>query len=141
MTPPPKIGRIPRKICAQTGFSAITADEWKNWILLYSVYTLDRILPSQHFHCWCLFVKACMFICQLIITDEDIEQSHQILLQFCREFQDLYGKECCTPNMHMACHLRDNLKDYGPLAAFWAFSVERYNSTLKPPGIALKNRC
>ena len=76
MTPPPKIGRIPRKIGTQTRFSAITADEWKNWILLYSVFALDGILPSQHFHCWCLFVKACMFICQLIITDEDIEQSH-----------------------------------------------------------------
>lgn len=33
MTPPPKIGRIPRKIGSQTGFSAITADEWKNSIL------------------------------------------------------------------------------------------------------------
>lgn len=131
MTPPPKIGRIPRKISTQTGFSAITADEWKNWILLYSVYALDGILPSQHFHCWCLFVKACMLICQLVITDEDIQHAHETLLQFFREFQNLYGKECCTPNMHMACHLRDNLRDYGPLAAFWAFSFERYNGTLE----------
>lgn len=34
ITPPPKIGRIPRKI--GPGFSSFTADEWKNWILLYS---------------------------------------------------------------------------------------------------------
>ena len=72
-----------------------------------------------------------MLICQLVITNEDIQHAHETLLQFCREFQNLYGKDCCTPNMHMACHLQDNLRDYGPLAAFWAFSFERYNGTLE----------
>ena len=131
LIPPPKIGRIPRKIGSQTGFSAITADEWKNWIIMYSVYALDGILPPEDFHCWCLFVKACMLTCQLVITDEDIQHAHETLLQFCNEFQTLYGKECCTPNMHMACHLSDNLRDYGPLAAFWGYSFERYNGILE----------
>ena len=61
---------------------------------LYFVYALDGILPSQHFRCWCLFVKACMLICQLVITDEDIQHAHETLLQFCREFQNLYVKDC-----------------------------------------------
>ena len=50
LIPSPKIGRIPRKIGSQTGFSAITADEWKNWIIMYSVYALDGILPPEDFH-------------------------------------------------------------------------------------------
>ena len=33
---PPKIGRIPHKI---SNFSALTADQWKNWIFIYSLYT------------------------------------------------------------------------------------------------------
>ena len=34
MIPPPRVGRIPRKI--QSDFTAFTADEWKNWIIIYS---------------------------------------------------------------------------------------------------------
>ena len=36
MVSPSKIGRIPRKI--NSGFSSVTTDEWKNWILLYSLW-------------------------------------------------------------------------------------------------------
>ena len=48
-------------------------------------------------------------------------------------FNSLFGKESCTPNMHLACHLWNNLFDYGPLAAFWAYSFECYT------GIILEN--
>ena len=127
--PPPKIGRIPRKI--SSGFSCFTADEWKNWILVYSIYSLKGVLPEPHYSCWCIFVQACTLICQLFVTHEDIKEAHHLIIAFCKEFQKLYGKEYCTPNMHMACHIRDNMIDYGPLAAFWAFSFERYNGTLE----------
>ena len=40
MIPPPKVGGIPRKI--QSGFVAFTADEWKNWIILYSPYCVTQ---------------------------------------------------------------------------------------------------
>jgi len=33
--------------------------------------------------------------------------------------------------MHLACHLHGNIFDYGPLAAFWAFSFEHYNGILE----------
>ena len=33
--------------------------------------------------------------------------------------------------MHLACHLRESLIDYGPLAAFWAYSFEHYNGALE----------
>ncbi len=38
INPPPKVGRIPRKI--ESGFAAFTADEWKNFILIYSTLLL-----------------------------------------------------------------------------------------------------
>ncbi len=31
---PPDVGRIPHKI--SSGFSSFTADQWKNWCLMYS---------------------------------------------------------------------------------------------------------
>ncbi len=101
--PPPKIGRIPRKI--GSGFSSFTADEWKNWILLYSTYALEGILPTIHYNCWGIFVQACTLICQIVISHDEIISAHDLIVKYCIEFEHLYGSERCTPNMHMACHL------------------------------------
>ena len=65
------------------------------------------------------------------VTYENIQEFHRLLVALCNEFANLYGKEHCTPNMHMACHIRDSMIDYGPLAAFWAFCFEHYNGTLE----------
>ena len=53
-----------------------------------------------------------------------------LLLNFCQKFEHLYGKERCTPNLHLHSHLKDCLLDYGPAHSFWCFSFERYNGLL-----------
>ena len=60
----------------------------------------------------------------------NIEIIDALLIQFCRRVEHLYGKAAITPNMHMHCHLHENLSDYGPVYAFWLFSFERYNGVL-----------
>ena len=129
MVPPPNIGRIPRKI--GSGFSAFTADEWKHWILIYSMFALHGILPERDYNCWFLFVKFCRNLCKSTISRQEILHAHELVLEFCNTFQELYGTAACTPNLHMACHLKDSLLDYGPLPAFWCFSFERYNGILE----------
>lgn len=42
----------------------------------------------------------------------------------------MYGESAITPNMHLHGHLRDVLKDYGPVQEFWLFPYERYNGIL-----------
>ena len=129
INPPAGIVRIPRKI--GSAFSSFTADEWKHWTLLYSVYALRGVLPEDDYRCWCVFVDACRILCQLTITTDEVHDAHCLIVAYCNRFVELYGPMECTPNMHMACHLQTNLLDYGPLAAFWAFSFERYNGTLE----------
>ena len=60
IVPPSKIGRIPRKI--ESGFSSFTADEWKNWILYYSVFALYNIIDNVHYKCWCYLVDSCVIL-------------------------------------------------------------------------------
>ena len=129
MIPPPKVGRVPRKI--QSGFAAFTADEWKNWIVLYSPYVLWNILPEKDYQCWCYFVDACQLICQPIQSREQIVMAHDLIIKFCTVYDRIYGKDKCTPNMHMVCHLRDIMLDYGPVHGYWCFSFERYNGMLE----------
>ena len=47
---PDDIGRIPSKI--SSGFSRLTADQWRNWTLIFSLYCLKDILPYTHYNCW-----------------------------------------------------------------------------------------
>lgn len=51
-------------------------------------------------------------------------------MQFCRTFEDLYGPDHCRPNMHLHLHLKQCVKDFGPLHSFWCYAFERYNGTL-----------
>ena len=129
MNPPHKVGRIPRKL--ESGFFSVTADEWKNWIILYSPYALYGLINDDHYECWCYFVEACQLICQPVITKTGVAKAHDLIISFCSTYEQLYGKENCTPNMHMACHLKEIIFDYGSIYGFWCFSFERYNGLLE----------
>ena len=126
--PPADIGRIPKKIAS--GFSNFTADQWKNWTVIYSLFALRDILPLPHYQCWESFVLACRFLCSTVINQNDLKKADLLLLHFCRRVESLYGKDAITPNMHLHAHLRECVHDYGPIYSFWLFSFERYNGIL-----------
>ena len=42
---PTAVGRIPNKIAS--GFCSFSADQWKNWTLIYSSTALKRVLPTR----------------------------------------------------------------------------------------------
>ena len=95
IVPPSKIGRIPRKI--ECSFASFTADEWKNWILLYSVFALYGIIDDVHYKCWCLLVDSCYILCQPIISTNHIDEGHILLTEFCLN-------PCMEPSVvHLIC--------------------------------------
>ena len=63
---PSDVGRIPFRIAS--GFSGFTADQWHNWIQLYSLCSLKEFLPQRDYNCWLLFVKACALMCRRSMT-------------------------------------------------------------------------
>jgi len=103
MNVPVNIGRIPFKI--ESNFASFTADQWKNWICVYSLYCLHTLLPREHYSCWILFVEACCYLMLPSITLQDVEKADEKLIEFCKAFETLYGSEKCTPNMHMHLHI------------------------------------
>ena len=128
MSVPSDIGRIPRKI--ESSFYSFTADQYKNWVLHYSIICLHGLLSSEYLECWRHFVLACRYLCQPSLKQDDVTIADALLLQFCRRTERLFGKEAVTPNMHMCCHLRECILDYGPLNHFWLFAFERFNGIL-----------
>ena len=51
-------------------------------------------------------------------------------MQYCVQYVEIYGKDYCTPNLHLHGHLQSCIKDYGPVYAFWLFGFERLNGVL-----------
>ena len=110
------LGRIPHKIASAC--ASFTADQWKVWTNVFSVFALHRLLRDEHIECWRLFVLASRMLSTPMITVEDAEEGHKILLEFCNKFQSLYGPEKVTPNMHLHAHILSYIKDYGPIYSF-----------------------
>ena len=125
---PPDVGRIPHKI--SSGFTSFTADHLKNWALIYSLVVLKPILPEVHYQCWCMFVQASRLLCSRAISQANALRLHDILICFCKKFEELYGASACTPNLHLHCHLKECILDFGPSSAFWLFACERLNGVL-----------
>lgn len=128
ITPPANIGRIPGKVA--TGFSGFTAEQFMLWTVVYSPVVLRDILPTEHYMLWCMFSKACALLCKPYIQRDEINKADELLMSFCIGFEQIYGRQACTPNLHMHCHLKECIVDAGPLYSFWCFSFERYNGLL-----------
>lgn len=127
---PNDIGRLPSRSKVLSGFSGFTAEEWKNWTTFFSLFALKELLPSQHYQCWCYFVRACYLLCRKTITVSELEEAHEYLKNFFGDFVALYGKEYCNMNLHLHGHLKECVEDYGPVCSFWLFAFERLNGIL-----------
>ena len=122
------VGKLPRKI--EHEFDGFTADEWKNWVLIFGIYALKGILPAEHLECFRYFSIACKYLCNRAISENNLTIADNYLMRFCRKFEELYGSERVTPNMHLHGHLKECVLDFGPIYSFWLFSFERYNGIL-----------
>ena len=80
---PTDVGRIPGKIAS--GFADFTADQWKHWIIVYSLIALKNRLPDRNYKCWTKFVHACILFCSVRLTPNIIRQAHTHIVQFCQE--------------------------------------------------------
>ena len=82
MQVPQNIGRIPRKV--KTGFSGLTADQYKNWVTLPCLF---GIVDSDQLECWRHFVLACRLLFQRSLSVSYVNFADALLVQFCRRVQ------------------------------------------------------
>ena len=118
-------GRLPHRIASNYG--GYTALQWKNWTLIYSLFSLKKLLSEGHLRCWQTFVVAYQYMCSPIMSKTDIVKADLLFVKFGQTFEHLYGKKFVTPNMHLHCHLKECVIDCGPVHTFCCFSFERFN--------------
>ena len=124
---PTGLGRLPASI--NTGIF-LTAEQWKNWTVYFSIYCLHGLIPPVQLECWRHYVLACRRLCKISVTNDDLTVADALLVRFCRKFKELYGTAALTPNIHMHCHIVSCMRDFGPMYSFWLFPFERYNGIL-----------
>ncbi|KAG1447290.1 hypothetical protein G6F56_009308 [Rhizopus delemar] len=78
-----------------------------------------------------VFVAAVQVMSMSHVSLVDAHACHVAILQFCKEFEKLYKKECLYSNLHYHIHLLAQMLDYGSWHSHHAFHFERYNSDLK----------
>ena len=91
-----------------------------------SIHCLPYAISTEDFECSKHFVLASRLLNQMQLSQSDIQLA-DALLQFCKRVERMYGGAIITPNMHMHCHLKECILDYGTIYGFWLFSFERYN--------------
>ena len=76
-----------------------------------SMYVLEGELEQTHLNCWHLFVRAFQILVSPMLTIEEAEQGHDLLVKFCIEFERLYGIEKVTPTapQHLVCRAVQSL--------------------------------
>ena len=119
---------IPVKIASS--FTNFKANEWKHWCLVYSLYCLFGILPSEELRIWSLFVQACKLLFQHSVHIEQAIKAHSVLINFISSLEELYGWEACTMNTHLHFHLLLTIIDFRPFYTYWCFSYKHFNAVL-----------
>ena len=73
-------------------FFSILANEFRVWLLQYSLPCLSNLLNTDHYcHYMCL-VNGIALLCGDSISNADVDLAEQLLMKFCATFAGLYGR-------------------------------------------------
>ena len=135
---PYDVGRLPSSLGEKLEFSNLTADQWKNFALIYAKPCLWDLLPPESYESICMLCDIVKIIVQPSLTNADISRLDYLFKSHHQSFENNYDRFQVSVNHHMALHIPDMIKDFGPSHSFWCFSFERMNGVLS--GLPNSNR-
>ena len=88
------------------------------------------IISQEYLEVWQKFVEACWLICRPIVHKSDGKKAEELLVEFGKRFESLFGRDAVTPNIHFATHIVECMEEFGSIYTFWCFGMERLNGFL-----------
>lgn len=102
------------------------------FLLYVGPVVLKDVLPIALYENYMLFHCAITILCSIKhINKIGIDFAHELLVMFIKHSQDVYGLQFLIYNVHMLCHLCDDVRLYGVLDNYSAFPFENYLGSLK----------
>ena len=92
---PSDLGKLSTEI--ESAFDGFKADEWKNFILIFSIYAIKGILPLSHLECYRYFVIACQYICNRTINTNNLHIADSYLMKFYKNLKSCMGQKKSHP--------------------------------------------
>lgn len=123
--PPKFISRLPRSLVQRKKFKA---SEFRSLLLYYLPVCLIGILEKKYLEHYTV-LSACIYkLLSTEITDLDLSLAEHHLKLFVGQFEELYGTNCMTMNVHLLLHIVFCVRNLGPLWAQSAFAFESNNA-------------
>lgn len=123
------ITRKPRSLQERSNFKAI---EYKNMLLFYlNKFSLNALLDNEKVKHFEHLSAATYTLLKTKISEREIIEASEMLEQFANKFEELYGEESVTMNVHMLRHYGSTVFQCGPLWGHSMFAFEKNIGTLK----------
>ncbi|XP_044584105.1 uncharacterized protein LOC123264730 isoform X2 [Cotesia glomerata] len=109
--PPSRQSRLPRKL---ETFNNWKGSELRNW-LDYAAPCLDGILDIKYIKHFTLLSQAVHIFNNDSISRTDLEHAENLIEQYVTQFEELFGLDQMSFNIHLLTHLARTVKNLGPM--------------------------
>lgn len=125
--PTSEITRKPRSMSDRGDFKG---NEFRSLLLYYLRYALTDLLPMRYINHFQLLSSSIYILLQQSISLENIVLAERRLNEFADQFEQFYGREKVTMNLHLLRHMCNSVRHLGPLWAQSTFGFETNNGVL-----------
>ncbi|KAI0349683.1 hypothetical protein OH77DRAFT_1577755 [Trametes cingulata] len=137
-TYPSFLGRAPPNVGSASA-GTLSADQWRTFCLVNLPISLIRLWsglePTNRktllLHNFIDLVVAVKRGSAKRVTPDLIESFETRILQYVRGIRDLFPEIPLAPNHHIALHIGEVMRLFGPTSAYWAFPFERFIRLLR----------
>ncbi|XP_034236341.1 uncharacterized protein LOC117642364 [Thrips palmi] len=127
IVPPSFVERFTRTL---TDRKLWKSKEYKLWFFYYSIVVMQGILEDVYLDHHIKLVSALSLLSLDSISPDQIDSAEELLLEYIKDFQNLYGLRYMGMNVHMLAHLCDMVRDLGPLWVYSCFFLEALNGQI-----------
>lgn len=120
------ISRLPRSLNC---ISKYKASEFRSLLLYYLPVALRGIQKKKYLDHFLLLSGSIYQLLGTNISNEDIVVAENNLRKFVEQYEEFYGKENMTMNVHLLTHMVFCVKNLGPLWTQSMYSFESNNAT------------
>lgn len=122
---------IHRKIRPLSELPRWKGTELRTFMLYMSLTVLKKFLPDKHYKHYLLFYCSVVILGSEFHCAKMIDLADEMIKSFLTLFKSLYGIEYFTSNLHNLTHLVDEVRKFGVLSKFNAYSFENKLQNIK----------
>ena len=123
---PYDIGRLPKTMLEKMSARGLKAQQWKNFIVTYARVCLWNIVPYALYDSTKYLAEAVELLLKDPITMHEVDQISDLLHKHHLLYAKVVGKFGVSVNYHMALHIPELIRNWGPPTSWWCFPYERH---------------